>query len=153
MAMKRTRPSDEIATVATIDPDAYGTGTYTSDWVDMTAFNRLMAVVMCGTLGTNATIDAKLEQAQDDSGTGAKDIDGSDITQITQAGTDQSDTQAIIEAWAEDIDAENDFTHVRLSITVGTATSDAGGIVLGMGARYGPASDHDLASVGEIVTL
>jgi hypothetical protein len=151
--MKRTRPSEELAVVATIDPDAYGAGTEVSDWINIADFSRIMAVVMVGTLGTNATIDAKLEQAQDASGTGAKDVANSDITQLTQAGTDQSDTQAIIEAWAEDLDVENNFTHMRLSLTIGTAASDAGGIVMGMGARFGPASDSDLASVEEIVTV
>ena len=41
--------------------------------------------------------------------------------------------------------------YVKGSMTVGTATSDAGAIVLGRPRKIKPASDNDLASVGEIV--
>jgi len=108
---------------------------------------------MAGTLGSSATLAAKLEQASDSGGTGAKDITGAAITTMTQAGTDQSDTQAVINCRAEQLDLANGFSHVRLSMTVAVATSDAAGILLGGNARYGPASDNDLASVGEIINF
>ena len=137
--------------VATIDPDVYTAAAYTSDYVSMSDFGRIQAIVMAGTLGASATLDAKLVQATDASGTGVKDITGKAITQMTQAGTDQSDTQAIINLQSEELDVNNSFTHVALVMTVGTATSDAGAIIMGADARYGPASNGDLASVGEII--
>lgn len=143
--------SEAAALVATVDPDALTAATHTSDWVDMQDFERIMAIVAVGTLGTSATVDAKLEQATDSSGSGAKDITGKAITQLTQAGSDD-DKQAIINCKADELDVENDFRYVRLSITVGTATSDGAGFVLGLEPRYAPASDRDLASVDEIVT-
>lgn len=142
--------SNEVAVVATIDPDAYTAAAYVSDYVNMADYERIMAVVMAGTLGTSATLDAKLVQATDSSGTGVKDVTGKAITQMTQAGTD-SDKQAVINCRREDLDYNNGFEFVALSITIGTATSDAGGVVLGVDARYGPASGNDLASVDEIV--
>lgn len=151
MTQKTLNPSQIAAVVGVIDPDAAGTGTQTTVWINMADFQAIMAVVMAGTLGTSATLDAKLEQAQDASGTGAKDVAGSGITQLVKASDD--DKQAVIECWAEDLDIANNFTHVRLSMTVGAATSDCGAIVLGMNSRYGPASDYDLASVDEIVTV
>lgn len=144
------KPSDQAAVVGVIDPDAYAASTVTSAWIDMADFEAIMAIVMAGDLGTSATLDAKLEQATDGSGTGAKDISGKAITQLTQAGTD-SNKQAIINCRASELDIANDFTHVRLSMTVATATSDAGAIVLGLYPHYGPASDNDLAAVDEIV--
>jgi len=36
-------------------------------------------------------------------------------------------------------------------LTVATATSDVGAVILGLDPRYAPASDFDLASVDEIV--
>lgn len=145
-------PSEQAAVCAVIDPDANAAGALTSDYVDMTKFEAALGIVLAGTLGTNATIDAKLVQATDSSGTGVKDISGKAITQITQAGTDQSDTQALINVRAEDLDVANGFTHVALVLTTATATSDSGALVVGLNPRFGPASDNDLASVGEIVT-
>lgn len=142
--------SERAAVAAVIDPDAYAAGTVTSGWVDMGDFEQIMAVVMAGDLGSSATVDAKLEQATDSSGTGAKDVTGKSITQLTQAGSDDN-KQAIINCRGSELDMDNDFNHVRLSLTVGTATSDAGGVVLGMSSRFEPASDYDSSTVDEIV--
>lgn len=143
-------PAERAAVVATIDPDAYTANTYTSDWVDMGRFASLMAIIMAGDLGTNATLDAKLQQATDDQGAGAKDITGKAITQLTQAGAD-SDKQAIINVRPEELDLDNEFRYVRLSATLATATSDFGAILLGFDTRHGIGSANDLASVDEIV--
>lgn len=140
--------SDQQRVVGVIDPDAYAADTYTTGWISMVDYRQIQAIVMAGDLGASATLDAKLEQAQDGSGTGAKDVAGKAITQLTQAGTD-SNKQAVINCRDDELDVDNDFTHVRLSLTVGTATSDAGAIVLATGARYGVGAD--LASVDEIV--
>lgn len=129
--------NDQLRVVGAIDPDAYTAATYTTGWIAMASYGAIMAVVMAGDLGSSATLDAKLEQASDGSGTGAKDISGKTITQLTQAGTD-SNKQAIIECRADELDVANSFTHVRLSMTVATATSDAGAIVFGAAPRYLP---------------
>ncbi len=143
--------SHHAALVGVVDPDALAAAAHNTGWISMASFERLMAIVFAGTLGTNATVDAKLEQATDGSGTGAKDIANKAITQLTQAGSDDSDKQVVINVSADQLDVENNFTHVRLSITIGTATSDLGAAVFGLVPRYGPASDNDLASVAEIV--
>ncbi|MFQ5629667.1 MAG: hypothetical protein ACE5I1_12960, partial [bacterium] len=106
------KPSEFAAVLGVIDPDATAAGTVTSDWCSMEKYRKMMAIVFAGTLGTSATLDAKLEQASDSSGTGAKDISGKSITQLTQAGTD-SDKQAIIEVDAAELDVANGFDHVR----------------------------------------
>lgn len=142
-------PSDQAVLAAIIDPDAYAASTVTSGWVHMGTYEAIQAIVMAGTLGSSATLDAKLEQATDGSGTGAKDISGKAITQLTQAGTD-SDKQAIINCRANELDVANGFDYVRLSMTVGTATSDAGGLVLGHNPRYAPATDA--TTVDEVVS-
>lgn len=144
------RLSEEVAVLAVIDPDANAAGALTSDWVDMTMFQQVMAVCLAGTLGTSATLDMKIQQATDSSGTGAKDITGKSITQLTQAGTD-SDKQAIINLRADELDVAGDFTHAAIVLTTAVATSDSAAVMLGRRARYQPASDNDLASVDEIV--
>jgi len=142
--------SQRAAVVGIIDPDAYAAGTYKTVWVNMEYFETLMFIVQAGDLGSSATLDARVEQATDSSGTSAKNVTGKSITQLTQAGTD-SNKQAIINLVADEMDVTNSFTHARLYMTVGTATSDAGAIVLGLDPHYGPANDNDLSSVDEIV--
>lgn len=145
------QPSDRVAVVGNIDPDANAAATYTTDWVSIAQFASLMAVVQAGTLGTNATLDAKLEQATTSAGAGAKDVTGKAITQLTQAGTDDSDKQAVINCGQEDLDVANSFAYVRLSVTVGTAASDCGAVLLGFDPAYAPASNNDASTVAEIV--
>jgi hypothetical protein len=144
-------PSKRAAVVGAIDPDAYAAGTYTTGWISMADYLAVLAVIMVGTLGASATVNAKIQQASDASGTGAKDVTGLAITQLTQAGTDD-DKQALINVQQSDLDRTNGFTHVRLSMTVATAASDAGAVVLGLNPRYGTADDHDATTVDEIVS-
>jgi len=151
MSVATTLPSEVAAVVGSIDPDAYGTGTETTAWIPAKDFIAYMALVQAGDLGTSATIDAKIEQATDDSGAGAKDVSGAAITQLTQADGD-SDKQAIINVRPEDLDVSGGFDHIRLSLTVGTASCDAAGVLFGYCARHAPASDQDATSVDEIVT-
>lgn len=142
---------EDVVVLATVDPDVLTATTHDSDWVDMADFSEALVVVMAGTLGSSATFDAAVRQATDSSGTGAKAITGKAITQLTQAGTDQSDTQAVIRVRGDDLDVANGFRYISVRLTVGTASSDGGAVILGRHARYNPGSDYDLASVAEIV--
>jgi hypothetical protein len=110
-------------------------------------WHRLLAVLMVGTLGASATVDAKIQQASDGSGTGAKDLTtAKSITQLTQAGTD-ANKQVLINVRPDDLDLDNNFTHIRLSVTVATAACLIAALVLGFNARFGSASDNDAATV------
>lgn len=147
--------SEMAAVVGVIDPDAYATGNIDTGWIDASKFDRFMAIVMAGDIVSTGTLDAKLQQASDSSGTGAEDITGKAITQLTQAGTD-SNKQAIINLRPEEmVGASLSFkagtaTHFRLRLVSATAGADAGALVLGFVPRYGAASDNDLTSVDEI---
>ena len=144
------KPSEVVGVVGAVDPDAYAAGTYTTGWIAAKNFTAFLAIVMAGALGASATLDAKLQQASDASGTGAKDITGKAITQLTQAGTDD-DKQVLINLRPEELDVDNGFTHFRLSMTVATAASDAGAVVLGYAPARGPATDVDATTVDEVV--
>jgi len=144
-------PSEKVAVIATIDPASQGVGASTSDWANAKYFQKVMAILQVGTLGTAATVDFKLQQATDASGTGAKDITGAAITQLTKAGTDDN-KQAIINLNPESLDVANGFTFVAMVSTVGAAASLTSAVLHGLEPAYGPASDNDLASVDEIVT-
>lgn len=149
--MANIKASEVAAVLGAIDPDVTAAGTVTTGWIDASEFDRYLAIVQAGTLGASATLDAKLEQATDSSGTGAKDISGKAITQLTQGSPDDSDKQALIDLKQTELDVANSFTHFRLSVTVATATSDVGAVVLGFFPNYSPASGSDAATVAEIV--
>lgn len=135
--MSNSKISERLAVIARIDPDAQAASTVISAYVSMGTYKRAMAMFCVGDLGASATVDAKIRQAQDSSGTGVKDITGKAITQLTQAGTD-SDKVALVNLDADDLDRANGFTHVCLSVTVATATSEVAAYLFGEDARYMP---------------
>jgi hypothetical protein len=143
-------PSDRLAIVAAINPVSQAAGAVSTGWISMQNWRSLMAVVQAGVLGAAATLDAKLEQATSAAGAGAKDIAGKAITQLIQAGAD-SNKQAIVNLRQVELDFANGYSHVRLTLTVGTQASLVSAVLLGLDARYNPASDSDAATVDEIV--
>ncbi len=147
MSKYNVLPSNRVRLMATIDPDAYTAAAYTSDWVAMKDFKTIMATIMAGTLGSSATLNAKLQEATDNAGAGAQDITGKAITELTQVGSD-SDKQAIINI--RDDELTDTFTHVAVVVTVGVATSDMAAMIQGFDQAYEP--ETDLASVDEIVS-
>lgn len=144
------KPSEVVALVATLDPDAYTASSRTTDYVDMEYWGGLMAVVYAGALGTSATLNAKLLQATSSTGAGAVTIAGKAITALTQAGTD-SNKQAVINLQPDELNVAGGFKFVALRV-VNVVTSDFGAAIYGVFPRYGPASANDLSSVDEIVT-
>lgn len=134
--------TDVIAIKGLIEPVA-GSSTYTTAWIYGGDSYSWVAAVTAGAV--TGTVDAKIEQASDSSGTGAKDLTGSDITQLTAAGS------AVIQFKANDLDNANDFTHFRLSITTSNAADVAGGVVVASCPVNAPLADA--AKVDEVVTV
>lgn len=145
------KPSEVAGILARLDPVSQAAATVTTGWVAVKDWHRLMAILMVGALGASATVDAKIQQASDGAGTGAKDLSPTKaITQLTQAGTD-SNKQVIINVAPHDLDLDGGFTHVRLSVTVAVAACLISALVVGVAPRSGPASDGDASTVDEIV--
>lgn len=142
--------SEALAIVATIDPDAYGTGTQASDAIDMSVHEQVMFIVEAGALGSSATLDFYVMECATSGGTYTR-LTGKNITQLTQAGTD-SDKQAIINVRAEEL--TSGYRYLKGSLRIGTAASDCGMMALAT-SRLSDAvtstSYGDLASVDEIV--
>ncbi|SFB02755.1 hypothetical protein SAMN04515620_11347 [Collimonas sp. OK607] len=142
--------SELLAVLATIDPASQAAGAATTGWISVANHHGLLAVIQSGALGTNATLDAKLQQAIDSAGTGAKDINGKAITQLTQAASG-SNKQALINLRPEELDTVNGFGFVRLSLTVGVAASLAAAQVLGVNPRFAPADAGNQAAVAQVL--
>lgn len=126
--------AEAVSVLATVDPATVAASTVATGWVDASTFFYLMALLQTGVMGASGTIDAKLQQATDNAGTGAKDITGKVIVQIVKASGDNK--QALINMKIADLDTEGGFRFVRLSITVGTAASLLGAVIFGGSPRY-----------------
>lgn len=147
--LANARISEQLALLATIDPVSQAAGTVTTGWVNVSQPERLMALIQTGVLGASATVDAKLQQATDNNGTGVKDVTGKAITQIVKASGDNK--QAIINCRAEELDTNGGFAYVRLSITVGTAASLVSASLYGGYMANLPANAYNQAGVAQIV--
>lgn len=144
------RADQAVAVVATCDPDAITTDGDTTDIIDMSKFEQVMFVVMAGTLGSSATLDFQVYQSTASNMANPVVISGAAVTQLTEAGTD-SDKQAVVVVKQPDL--TTGYRYIRGTLTVGTATSDAGMLALGFYPTFGPATDYDLTSVDEVVAL
>jgi hypothetical protein len=129
--------SERLAILGVINPADLATSAASTGWVDVKNYNRLVALVIGGAL--TGTLDAKLQQATDSSGTGAKDITGKAITQLAATADNK---QAIINIRQDQLDLAGGFDHVRLTLTpTGGTTNLASGLLLGGDARYSPPSN------------
>ncbi len=142
-----TKASEFLAVLATINPSSQAVGVLTTGWVSMTNVRTLLAIISTGTLGTLATVDASLSQAQDASGTGGKAVTGKAITTLTGAGG----VQALINLQSHELDVANGYDFVELTLTVGVAASETAAVLLGASARYEPAAAFNAATVAQIV--
>ncbi len=142
------RPSDLATVLTRLVPVSQGAATVLTGWVSMADLQSVLALLQVGVLGTSATVDAKLRQAKDASGTDAKDITGKAITQLTKAGSDDS-KEVLLNVRPDELDTANGFTHVALSVTVGTAACLISAVLLGFNARFQPKSHA--TTVDEVV--
>ena len=141
--------SELFSVLATIDPASQAVGTVTTGWISAGNHHSLLALVQSGVLGTGATLDAKLQQATDASGTGAKDVTGKAITQIVKATGDNK--QALINLRPDDLDVTNGYAYVRLSLTVADAASLTAAQLLGFNPRFAPGDASNQAAVAQVV--
>lgn len=144
-----TRLSERLAVVATVDPDAYGTGAQNTDAIDMLQHRRILFIILAGTIASTGKIDFAVYGDTAVGGAYATAITGKAITQLTEAGTD-SDKQAMVEVSSDEVQAQG-LRFIRGVMTLTTAGGDAGVVAVAGDSRYQPNSVFDLASVDEII--
>ena len=120
-------------------------------WIPVGNFHRLLALI---DTGDNAAgiVNAQLMQALDINGTSAKPIVGVNglakaITPI--APPNAANVQALIDCSVDELDTNNGFAFVQLQATLSVAGLFAG-LLLGINARFEPASSLNAASVAQI---
>ncbi len=148
MNIANVKISEVLAVLATFDPISQAAATVTTGWVSMADMDRLLAILQTGVLGGAATVDAKLQQAKDNAGTGVKDIPNKAIVQIVKATGDNK--QALINLKQNDLDVAGGFSYVRLSITVGVAASQIAASLLGT-SDYESAAAFNQGGVVQVV--
>lgn len=111
---------------------------HVSDWVLMSKYHRAFFLLMLGAMGASATVDAKLQEAKDATGTGAQDISGKAITQLTKAGSDDN-SLAGIELRTEELSVNSGYEYVRFVVTIAVADCTYSATLFGTETRYGPA--------------
>jgi hypothetical protein len=145
-------PTERMALLAVIDPDAYSNGAQTSGYFALKDFTRFAALILAGDIVSTGTVDAKLTVYTDGSGGGALDVPGATMTQMTQAGTD-SNKQAWINFNPDLVAGNTAYTHGRLTVTLGTAGADMAAMVFGFDPRYAPATDSDATTVDSVTSV
>ena len=132
------------STVAQIDAGTHATG-----YIAAEHWDYLLFVVSTTDASADTTVDFKVQQAADASGTGVADITGLAITQGTAAATAE---QYMV--WVRSTDITDANTHVRGLATLGNGTVGATTVVnvFGFCPNYTPASNYDAATVIEIVS-
>lgn len=140
--------SEQLAIVGTIDPEARtATGTALTDAIDMSKFEQVAFVILTNTIGATDTVDLKLTECATSGGT-YTDITGKAITQLDNA---DDDAQAVINLRASELTPGYRYVKAKLTHGGTAATCEVCVVAIAGDARFGPASDDDLASVAEIV--
>jgi len=113
-------------------PPLVGAGTPSTAWIDIKTACNWLGIAQAGAVVTTS-IDGKFEQATDGSGTGAKDVTGKAITQLT-AGP----AVALVNLNAGDLDLANGFQFIRWSMVSVGASTEFAGLLTAQDPRYEP---------------
>jgi hypothetical protein len=138
-------PSERAPLVGVIDPQSATTAKSTG-WIKCD--QSILFTLLVGALATSATVDAKVEEAKDASGTSPQDIAGKAITQLTEAGSDDN-KQVQINVHQSELDVADGYTHVRLTVTPAVDAALIAATAHAFDSRYQPAADA--ATVDEVV--
>ena len=152
--MSERKLSEMLALVAAIDPDAYATGTQSSDQIDMQFHREVIFILQVGTISEGSTVEFRIYEAPD----GNKSTTGGTY-QLLKAATDLADSdddkQVIINVRADDL--SSGYRWIKAEVKLGgTADNvDMSAVALADRNRFSDAvtstSFGDLSTVDEIV--
>lgn len=137
--MGSIRTFDSTHYLRVLDPIASQASANT-DWIQVFAdANRAVFQIVVGAVGTSLAV--KLTQAQDDAGTGAKDITSAALVTITNGGSNGENSICTIDIGPGDLDDKNGFDYVRCEVTA-TGTCVWGVILCLYDLRIQPPTQH-----------
>lgn len=139
--------SESVVPIAVIQPQAItagATGVLTGA-IDMANYEKVVAVLMTGTLGASGTLDFKAVASATSGGTYAA-ITGKAATQLVKATNDND--LVVIEVTQADL-ASLEKRYVKFNAVAGTANATSAVVVLGVPRNY----DADLVDSADIVEV
>lgn len=136
------------AVVDRIVPQLVDDNSVETGYIDISKWTELVFSLNVG--ATDTTVDAKIVEAKTSGGGSAQDLTGAAITQITGSGDNKV---AIINV--RNVDVSQDYTHVKMTVTVGDGTTGAyvAAQVVGLDKKTSVTSSDDSSAIVEVVTL
>ena len=124
-------------TIGALPPASYNTA-QTLGWYDMGQFEQVRFLINVGVIASSGTLDAAVQQATTNSGTNSKALSPAKaITQLTQAGGGSNKYVEIV-VRSTDLDINNRFRFVQLTLTPAVAAAIVGVTVEGSDIRSSP---------------
>lgn len=139
--------SESVVPIAVIQPQAItagATGVLTGA-IDMANYEKVMAVLLTGTIGASGTLDFKAVASATSGGTYAA-ITGKAATQLVKATNDND--LVVIEVTQADL-ASLEKRYLKFNAVAGTANATSAVVVLGVPRNY----DADLVDSADIVEV
>ena len=106
-------------------------------------------IAQVGTFPVGATFDARLQQCTDISGTTTKNITGKAITTLLAAGG--SNKQVLVNLRPDELDLAGGFGFIRMVLNTSGTTTFCSAMLLGLSAKWSPASIANVSSVVQII--
>lgn len=134
--------SEKIAVIGTLDPATVTNEAFT-DVIDLSEWIQVMAVALLGNMADANDVVMKAYVC-DSAGNNAKAIKTKTLT--AAAGNDNS--QIVIGVRSEDLHAQATYNrYIKFGLANAGGTGGPAGVaVLGVDAKYGPASDNKLST-------
>ena len=128
-----------LAILDYLAPASQAAGTVTTpNWIFVgNLADQFQYQIDVGVMSASSTIAAQVMQATSNAGAGAKVVTGKALVGLTQTPTNNSATISTIDFRGQDLDTNNGFDYVQLSIVVATAASFLGARLLASG-RFEP---------------
>lgn len=136
----------QLNVIGQYSPASIAASTVLTAAIDMAKHRRVLFVIQTGVLGSSATVDFSVTQSPTSGGSYVAFSPAKAITQLVKASNDNN--IVLIEVATEELTQGNRF--IKGNITVGTAASILGVIVLASDDRYHPAADN-LAAVVQVI--
>lgn len=110
-------------------------------WVDVAGYDKFYALIKTGDVAAGATLNAKIQQARDGAGAGAKDVTGAALAEVAAHATENDNKRYGIDLALNLLD--EGYTHVRIVVHPSAASQVAADGILYRGYEN-PAANRGL---------